>query len=277
MRQLLRALSAVLVLLAIALASALITMRVAIHGAEIGVPALSGLSLSQTVAKTHAHGLETAIDGRFYSTTQPAGHVITQSPAPGTLVRKSWRVRVALSLGPQKTAIPALEGMDESIGTITIRRIGLQVGDVAAIPYEDAPEEYDHRADTASRRDGCAGPGHWAAERAACSAAAGGECHAGPDRRNLLDGGIDHPPCRLSTGPAAERSERGWGHGNPQPANLDGNTRSPPRRTGARGNTAAQPVLRASRHRDRTGSRRGQPHSCGSDGSAYRATMMRFI
>ncbi len=95
MRQMFRALSAVLALLAIALVSALITMRLAIHGAEVRVPALSGSSLAQAVAQLHARGLETAIDGHFYSTTQPAGHVLTQSPAPGTLVRKSWRVRIA--------------------------------------------------------------------------------------------------------------------------------------------------------------------------------------
>jgi beta-lactam-binding protein with PASTA domain len=140
MRQIFRALSAVLALLAIALVSALITMRLAIHGAEVRVPVLSGLTLSEAVTQLHARGLETSVDGHFYSTTQPIGHVLTQSPAPGTLVRKSWRVRITASLGPQKVAIPALEGMDESIASITIRRTGLQLGDVIAIPYAYAPE-----------------------------------------------------------------------------------------------------------------------------------------
>ncbi len=140
MRQIFRALSAVLALLAIALVSALITMRLAIHGAEVRVPVLSGLALPEAATRLHGRGLETTIDGHFYSTTQPAVHVLTQSPAPGTLVRKSWKVRITVSLGPQKVAIPALEGMDESVATITIRRTGLQLGDVVALPYAYAPE-----------------------------------------------------------------------------------------------------------------------------------------
>lgn len=140
MRQLFRALSAVLALFVIALVSALITMRLAIHGAEVPVPALSGLTVPQAITQTRARGLETAIDGRFYSSTEPAGRVLTQSPAPKTLVRKSWRIRITVSLGPQKAAVPALDGMDEGIATITIRRLGLQVGDIATLPYADAPE-----------------------------------------------------------------------------------------------------------------------------------------
>ncbi len=140
MRQLFRTLSAVLALLAIALVSALITMRFAIHGAEVRVPTLSGLTLSEAAARLHASGLEAGVDGHFYSPTEAAGNVLTQSPAPGTLVRKSWRVRVTVSLGPQKVAIPSLEGMDTGIATITIRRTGLQLGDVIAIPYAYAPD-----------------------------------------------------------------------------------------------------------------------------------------
>ena len=140
MRKLFHALSAVLILLAIALVSALITMRLAIHGAEVRVPKLTGLSLPDAAAQLHRHNLETGVDGRFYSTTEPAGYVLTQSPAPGSRVRKSWRVRITVSLGPQRVAIPALDGMDESIAAITIRRIGLQLGNVVAIPYAYAPE-----------------------------------------------------------------------------------------------------------------------------------------
>ncbi len=140
MRQLFHALSAVLALLAIALVSALVTMRIAIHGAEVRVPALTGLSLAQAAARLHDAGLETGVDGRFYSTIQSAGHVLTQSPAPGMLVRKSWRVRITVSLGRQKVAIPPLEGMDENIAGTTIQRSGLQLGDVGVLPYDYAPE-----------------------------------------------------------------------------------------------------------------------------------------
>ena len=140
MLQIFRAISAVLLLVTIALISALITMRLAIHGAEVPVPALTGMPLPAAVLQLRARGLEAGIDGRFYSTTQPAGDVLTQSPAPGTLVRKSWRVRVTVSLGPQKVAIPSVAGMNETMATITIRRTGLQMGNVVTMPYAYAPE-----------------------------------------------------------------------------------------------------------------------------------------
>ncbi len=140
MLQIFRALSAVVLLVTIALVSALITMRLAIHGAEVQVPALQGRSVPQAVVELRAKGLQAGIDGHYYSATQPVGVVLTQSPAPGTLVRKSWRVRMTVSLGPQKVAIPSVSGMSETIATITIRRTGLQVGAVAGLPYAYAPE-----------------------------------------------------------------------------------------------------------------------------------------
>ncbi len=135
-----RALSAVLLLVTIALVSALITMRLAVHGAEVQVPVLRGRTLPQAVAELRAKDLQAGIDGHYYSETQPAGVVLTQRPAPGTLVRKSWRVRVTISLGPQKVAIPSVDGMNETLASITIRRTGLQVGAVVGVPYAYAPE-----------------------------------------------------------------------------------------------------------------------------------------
>ncbi|MGB8480908.1 MAG: PASTA domain-containing protein [Acidobacteriaceae bacterium] len=140
MLQMFRALSAVLLLVTIALVSALITMRLAIHGAEVQVPTVQGRTLPQAVGELRAKGLQAGIDGHYYSATQPVGVVLTQSPSPGTLVRKSWRVRVTVSLGPQKVAIPSVDGMNENMATITIRRTGLQVGAVVGLPYAYAPE-----------------------------------------------------------------------------------------------------------------------------------------
>jgi eukaryotic-like serine/threonine-protein kinase len=140
MLQIFRALSAVVLLVTIALVSALITMRLAIHGAEVQVPLLQGRTVPQAVVELRAKGLQAGIDGHYYSATRPVGVVLTQSPAPGTLVRKSWRVRMIVSLGPQKVAIPSVDGMNETLATITIRRTGLQVGAVVGLPYAYAPE-----------------------------------------------------------------------------------------------------------------------------------------
>lgn len=140
MLKMFRALSAILLLVTIALVSALITMRLAIHGAEVQVPLLRGRTVPQAVVELRDKGLHAGIDGHYYSATQPVGVVLTQSPAPGTMVRKSWRVRMTVSLGPQKVAIPSVNGMNETLATITIRRAGLQVGAVVGMPYAYSPE-----------------------------------------------------------------------------------------------------------------------------------------
>ncbi len=139
MRRLFRGLAAVLLLLMIALVAAMVTMRLAIHGAEVRVPALAGMPVTDAARTLRTRALQLTIDGRYYSPTVPAGAVLTQSPAPGNLVRKRWPVRIALSLGPQKVPIPQLEGLEQSLSAMTIRRVGLQPGNVIALPYAYAP------------------------------------------------------------------------------------------------------------------------------------------
>ena len=133
-----RGIVAGLTLAVIALVSALATMHLAIHGAEVRVPDLSGLTMAQAVEKTRALGLHFNVDDRFYSTSTPAGHVLLQRPVAGTSVRRSWQVRVTESLGPQNVEIPKVLGMDARLAMITIRRGGLQLGDVTSLPYASA-------------------------------------------------------------------------------------------------------------------------------------------
>ena len=65
----------------------------------------------------------------------PQGRVITQFPSPGTVVRREWRIRVTESLGPQNIPIPNVIGQQERTASIAIRRAGLDLGNVAHMPY----------------------------------------------------------------------------------------------------------------------------------------------
>ncbi len=126
-------------MLAVALLSAYIAMRVAIHGREVEVPPLSGLSLMDAAQKAKSVGLRLNVENRFYSATVPAGRVIAQSPAPGSTVRREWIVRITESLGGQQVSIPNLVGQTERPATITIRRLGLELGAIAHIPSPGPP------------------------------------------------------------------------------------------------------------------------------------------
>jgi beta-lactam-binding protein with PASTA domain len=126
--------SLVMLLVAVALLSAIATMHFAIHGAEVQVPALTGMTVADARSQTAGLGLSLDVDNRYYSGDVTAGHILTQSPPAGTVVRREWRVRVAESLGPQKVDVPETVGKDERVASLTLRRAGLEVGTTAHLP-----------------------------------------------------------------------------------------------------------------------------------------------
>jgi len=128
-----------LVLMTVALISALTAMQFAIHGREVAVPKLVGMSPSEAERAGAASGLLVVIERQFYSADIPEGKIMTQMPPPGTRVRRGWSVRVAESLGPQRVAIPGVTGGSERVAELNIRRRGLSLGSVARFNYPDAP------------------------------------------------------------------------------------------------------------------------------------------
>jgi beta-lactam-binding protein with PASTA domain len=132
--------SLVMLLVAVALLSAVTTMHFAIHGAEVQVPALKGMTVADARSETAGLGLNLMVDNRYYSGDVAAGHILTQMPPAGTVVRREWRVRVAESLGPQKVEVPDMVGREERVAALTLRRVGLEVGATARLPYAKAAE-----------------------------------------------------------------------------------------------------------------------------------------
>lgn len=124
-----------LMLALLAMVSAITTMHFAIHGAEVKVPDFKSLTLAEATNKAASLGLNLSVDNHFYSAEMPIGRILAQSPAPETLVRREWHVRLTESLGPQRVAIPNLTGVDERLASIQIRRLGLQLGAIAEMPY----------------------------------------------------------------------------------------------------------------------------------------------
>ena len=128
-----------LAMLAVALLAAYLAMRVTIHGREVEVPNLAGLTVAEAAKTANSRGLSMNIENRFYSPDTPAGRILSQSPAPGSVVRRAWAVRITESLGPQKVSIPNLVGQTERPATITIHRLALELGTVAHIEAPGPP------------------------------------------------------------------------------------------------------------------------------------------
>jgi beta-lactam-binding protein with PASTA domain len=120
-----------LVLLVVALVSALTAMRLAVHGQELVVPDLVGKLPAEARRVAEQAGFQMEVERRYYSPTVPEDRILSQVPDSGTRVRRGWQIRVAQSLGPQRVEIPNLLGQSERAANINIRRRRLEVGTIA--------------------------------------------------------------------------------------------------------------------------------------------------
>jgi len=132
--------SLLMLLVAVALLAAIATMHFAIHGAEVQVPSLKGMTVADARSVSAGLGLNLDVDNRYYSGDVATGHILSQSPAPGTVVRREWKVRVAESLGPQKVDVPETVGLPQRVAELQLRGAGLEVGVAARLPYAKAAE-----------------------------------------------------------------------------------------------------------------------------------------
>jgi len=130
-----------LVLLIVAMVSGLLAMRLAIHGQEVAVPSLVGMSPAEAERAVAGLGLEMSIERQYYSPQIPEGKIMSQLPLPGTKVRHGWQVRVAQSLGPTRVAIPDVTGESEHAAELNIRRRGLDVASMAEVDELGIPAD----------------------------------------------------------------------------------------------------------------------------------------
>jgi len=138
--KLFRLILSTLAMLFVMFLSAAITLRIALHGHEVTVPNFSGMTVSEASTAALQTGVDLNIENKFYSTTVPAGRMLSQAPASGSKVRHGWVVRVTESLGPQQVTIPDVAGEPEREASINIRRDSLDLGTLAHI---DAPGDPD--------------------------------------------------------------------------------------------------------------------------------------
>ena len=130
-----------LVLVVVAMVSGLTAMRFAIHGQEVAVPPLVGLTPTEAERAISGVGLQMSIERQYYSPQIPEGRIMSQLPLPGTKVRRGWQLRVAQSLGPTRVAIPDVTGQSEHAAELNIRRRGLDIASMAAVETPGIPAD----------------------------------------------------------------------------------------------------------------------------------------
>lgn len=121
-------------LMLVAITSALLAMRIAIHTSEVTVPKFVGLTPSEAERSAANLGLSVMIERQYYSAEVPEGKIMMQVPDAGTKVRRGWQVRASQSLGPQRVSIPDVVGESMRAADLNIRRRGLDIGGIAYAP-----------------------------------------------------------------------------------------------------------------------------------------------
>jgi beta-lactam-binding protein with PASTA domain len=131
-----------LVLLVVAMFSALITMTLAIHGREVAVPDLVGKTSVEARRLVDTSGLELSIEREYYSPKIPQGRILSQLPPAGMKVRRGWQIQIAESLGPQRITIPNVQQQSQRTAEMNIQHRGLDLGVIAQmqIPGADADQ-----------------------------------------------------------------------------------------------------------------------------------------
>jgi beta-lactam-binding protein with PASTA domain len=92
---------------------------------RVEVPDVVGSEASTARSELRAAGLRVMTVA--VASQQPAGTVISQSPRAGAQVREGTQVRLTVSAGPAKIAVPDVTGGDEASARQELERAGFQV------------------------------------------------------------------------------------------------------------------------------------------------------
>ncbi len=129
------------VLVAVALLSAITTIRFTIHGRQANMPKLVGVSLESAQRMAGGLGLELKVEDKLFSAQYPANAIAQQMPPPGTPVKAGQHIHVLVSLGPPQVTVPNLLGDSVRAARITAMQRGLTVGEVAVLPWPGDPDQ----------------------------------------------------------------------------------------------------------------------------------------
>lgn len=95
----------------------------------VPLPELVGQKRSDVISTIRELGLEVA-EERVNDETAPAGDVIAQSPAPGTVVEGGATVSISVSTGPMTRTVPEVTGLPIEGAAFNLGKAGFQLGTI---------------------------------------------------------------------------------------------------------------------------------------------------
>jgi beta-lactam-binding protein with PASTA domain len=122
-----------LALIVVGVVSAFAVIALLLRQEEVRVPDLAGQDIVTVIDVVGQQGLQLKVDRREPSQTVPRDAVVSQTPPPGTGLKKGRAVRVVVSQGPSELLVPRLVGEQYRKAEILLRQGGLLSLDVARV------------------------------------------------------------------------------------------------------------------------------------------------
>jgi serine/threonine-protein kinase len=119
------------------LVSALTAMRFAIRGKEVEVPKLVGKTKDEAEQILRTGGLKLKMTSSRFSSSIAEGKVLEQIPAAGTRLKADRTVKVLISLGAQRFAVPNLVGTSLRAAQLTLAQRRFMLGNTVYTHTDD--------------------------------------------------------------------------------------------------------------------------------------------
>ncbi|HEX9020008.1 MAG TPA: PASTA domain-containing protein [Nitrospirota bacterium] len=139
MKRFLKGLALFIALVGVGIVSAFAVVALLLRQEEVRAPDLTGQDIVNVIDITTRQGLLLKVERREPHPTLPRDTVISQSPAPGSGIKKGRQIRVVVSQGPSEMTAPKLVGENFRKADIMIRQAGFSPGDVSRV-YSDTIE-----------------------------------------------------------------------------------------------------------------------------------------
>jgi eukaryotic-like serine/threonine-protein kinase len=121
------------ILASVGFVSCLTAMRFAIRGSEVTVPDLTGRTVREGDRLASLSELQLKLESHRFDDRIESDHIIAQAPSPGSRLKRNRSVRVVVSLGAKKIAVPDLKGESLRTTQIALLSRGLTLGVTSTI------------------------------------------------------------------------------------------------------------------------------------------------
>ncbi len=128
-------------LIIVAAVAAYITLLIVIPSEKVEVPQVVGKSLEEAAMLLSQSGLGMKVAGKKFSSDVPVNVVISQTPLPGTKVKKNRMVEVVISGGAKLIKLPLLAGMKLREAKLLLSEKGIPIAHISWVYSDSAQEE----------------------------------------------------------------------------------------------------------------------------------------